>query len=394
MKLRLFFICSALVVLCWVMAQATGTILLPKTGQTASYAAGDDGALQTGAVSPLPRFTDNSDGTVTDNLTGLIWLKNANCTNTAGGIVKSNGNLTWADALTWCNSLSSGTCDLSDGSTAGQWRLPNVDELESLVDLSQTNPALPTVNQFSNVQTSIYWSSSTDAYDTGYAWYVNMYDGSVKNFNTKTYASYVWPVRGGQVAVPAPTISGTPSSAIVGIAYTFTPTTSNATTISLTAGTLPLGLSLNASSGTITGTPTTAGTYSGIQITATGSGGSTNLSGLSITVIKNTPSVSAWPTASGINRGQALSASTLSGGTASVPGTFAFTNPATVPGSTGIYSTSVTFTPTNSANYNTASGTVTVAVSGGPTSVPVLEGWWLVPGLLAGVGIFARRRKE
>ena len=53
--------------------------MLPKTGQTTSYAAGDDGALQKGVAWPNPRFTDNGNGTVTDNLTGLIWLKNANC---------------------------------------------------------------------------------------------------------------------------------------------------------------------------------------------------------------------------------------------------------------------------------------------------------------------------
>ena len=52
---------------------------VPKTGQTVSYATGDDGDLQKGVAWPDPRFTDNSDGTVTDNLTGLIWLKNANC---------------------------------------------------------------------------------------------------------------------------------------------------------------------------------------------------------------------------------------------------------------------------------------------------------------------------
>ena len=50
-----------------------------KTGQTTSYATGDDGDLEKGVAWPNPRFTDNSDGTVTDNLTGLIWLKNANC---------------------------------------------------------------------------------------------------------------------------------------------------------------------------------------------------------------------------------------------------------------------------------------------------------------------------
>ena len=46
-----------------------------KTEQTQSYAAGDDGALQKGVALPRPRFTDNGDGTVTDNKTQLVWLK-------------------------------------------------------------------------------------------------------------------------------------------------------------------------------------------------------------------------------------------------------------------------------------------------------------------------------
>ena len=48
--------------------------LVPATGQTDSVAAGDDGDLQKGVPWPDPRFTDNGDGTVTDHLTGLIWL--------------------------------------------------------------------------------------------------------------------------------------------------------------------------------------------------------------------------------------------------------------------------------------------------------------------------------
>ena len=63
--------------------------LVPETGQTATYAIGDDGQLEKGVAWPNPRFTYNGDGTVTDNLTGLIWLKDTNC----------RGQRTWADAL-------------------------------------------------------------------------------------------------------------------------------------------------------------------------------------------------------------------------------------------------------------------------------------------------------
>ena len=50
---------------------------VPKTGQTSSTPPVDDGGLQKGVAWPTPRFTNNNNGTVTDNLTGLIWMQNA-----------------------------------------------------------------------------------------------------------------------------------------------------------------------------------------------------------------------------------------------------------------------------------------------------------------------------
>ncbi|MDD5284849.1 MAG: DUF1566 domain-containing protein [Desulfuromonadaceae bacterium] len=169
---------------------ATGSISLPKTGQTTSYVAGDDGALQKGSAWPNPRFTDNSDGTVTDNLTGLIWLKRADCFITQ----------TWSAALTSANTLASGACGLSDGSTAGHWRLPNITELESLVDAERSNPALPAGHPFTSVQSDGYgyWSASAYAYNTFNAWYVDMSSGHVYYYARTYYYNYVWPVRSGQ----------------------------------------------------------------------------------------------------------------------------------------------------------------------------------------------------
>jgi hypothetical protein len=83
---------------------------------------------------------------------------------------------------------------------------------------------------------------------------------------------------------------------------------------------------------------------------------------VTITVNKATPTVSAWPTAGAIATGQALSSSALTGGTASVAGAFAWTTPATVPPS-GATAESVTFTPTDAADYNTVTGTVTVTAN-------------------------------
>jgi autotransporter-associated beta strand protein len=85
-----------------------------------------------------------------------------------------------------------------------------------------------------------------------------------------------------------------------------------------------------------------------------------------IKVQKSVPSITAAPTASAITAGQALSASTLSGGGASVPGSFAWTTPSTVPTASGSYG--VTFTPTDAANYNTVSTNVNVTVNTGSTS--------------------------
>ena len=74
------------------------------------------------------------------------------------------------------------------------------------------------------------------------------------------------------------------------------------------------------------------------------------------------PTVSAWPTASAIASGQALSASTLTGGTASVPGTFAWTAPSTIP-AVGTDSEGVAFTPTDATDYQVVVGSIAVVVN-------------------------------
>ena len=158
-----------------------------KTGQITSYGTADDGDLEKGLPWPDQRFGDNGDGTVIDRLTGLIWLKNANCFGVA----------TWNQALVDCTGLASGSCNLTDDSSPGDWRLPNSDELLSLIDRSQISPALPAGTPFTGVQSSEYWSSTTSAYSTDFAWYVFFEDG-FSDFDPKTTESYVWPVRGGR----------------------------------------------------------------------------------------------------------------------------------------------------------------------------------------------------
>lgn len=163
-----------------------------STGATADEVpcagTGQDGEKQAGVDWPAPRFTDNRDGTVTDNLTGLIWLKDADCFGVR--------NLT--NALLDANGLMSGQCGLTDNSVAADWRLPNVKELSSLVDFGQYSPALPSGHPFSNVQSAIYWSSSSLVALPDVPWVVGLEGGSVVSLGPKTSTWYVWPVRGGQ----------------------------------------------------------------------------------------------------------------------------------------------------------------------------------------------------
>ena len=169
---------------------------VPKTGQTTSYGTRDDGALEKGVTWPSPRFTDNGDGTVTDNLTRLIWLKNANCF----------GARTWTAALSDANGLAAGSCGLTDGSSAGDWRLSNMLELKSLIDYSVVSPGLPNTagtgkwsegDPFTGVTSDSYWSSTTYADDTVRAGLTHLANGA-SGHGDKTSAHYVWPVRGGQ----------------------------------------------------------------------------------------------------------------------------------------------------------------------------------------------------
>lgn len=158
---------------------------VPKTGQTTSYQVGDDGDLQTGANLPDPRFTEGagtSSNCVTDNLTGLMWLRNPDYVGS------------WSSALSYCDVLdgANGRGDYTD------WRMPNWNELRSLIDASKSDPALPAGHPFTGVQSSNYWSSTTVATNTDLAWLVNLSVGSVSGSSKVLSGTshMVWPVRG------------------------------------------------------------------------------------------------------------------------------------------------------------------------------------------------------
>ena len=102
-----------------------------------------------------------------DNLTGLVWLEDADCAATG---------MAWAAALSWVATLNSGECGLSDGSAEGDWRLPNVLESMSLVTQQYSSPAIPNTagtgkmvagDPFTNVQSN-YWTSTEYFGNNGY----------------------------------------------------------------------------------------------------------------------------------------------------------------------------------------------------------------------------------
>jgi hypothetical protein len=125
-------------------------------------------------------FIDNGDGTISDTSTGLMWQK-----------ATAPGTYTWEQALTYCENLTLPAGGYSD------WRLPNRNELQSIVDYSRYNPAIDTT-YFPGTVAENYWSSTTDANDTRYAWVVRFSYGYVISFYGKGFAYYVRAVRGGQ----------------------------------------------------------------------------------------------------------------------------------------------------------------------------------------------------
>lgn len=204
----------------------------PATGQTTSYAAGDDGAIRAGAVLS---YTDNGDGTISDNNTKLTWEKK----DQAGGLHDVNNVYPWSgvcqDNLTLCGTNAdcsglSGTalCKATDGQGTGltifqyaaklnteafaghnDWRVPNVKELESIVDFQTINPVVAavfshnclmpcTVLTCSCTQLALYWSSTTLADNQLSAWIVDFTGGTV-GIHDKIFSSnaYVRAVRGG-----------------------------------------------------------------------------------------------------------------------------------------------------------------------------------------------------
>jgi len=139
------------------------------------------------------RFTVLSDfnkEAVLDKETGLVWQQSP------GDARDRNPTETWLQAQWICNTRTVGN--------RKGWRLPTLQELASLVDPTQSNPALPSGHPFTNVQvpSSKYWSASTRALTPTAAWLVRFSDGDVSVGIKANKAFHVWCVRGGQGVDP------------------------------------------------------------------------------------------------------------------------------------------------------------------------------------------------
>lgn len=155
---------------------------LPRTGQSIPVADGDDGTVQAGVPWPVSRFTDNSDGTVTDNLTGLMWQGEPYYS------IYAPAGLEWGASIQYAENLILGGYD--------DWRLPNVNELTSLVHhgVSDTADWLNGIDGFSRVRGDAYWSSTRNytANYTAMGHAVNMDTGGLWRQNISYYGSFAY----------------------------------------------------------------------------------------------------------------------------------------------------------------------------------------------------------
>ncbi|MCP3893718.1 MAG: DUF1566 domain-containing protein [Bacteroides sp.] len=150
----------------------------------------------------LARYKDCGNGTVTDSVTRLIWLKNANCF----------GQLNYKEAQDQVIDLKHGDCGLTDNSSPGDWRLPTQEEWDATAarakSLVCTSPAWTDAlgydcysepgrtKMFNGIQLTYYWLSTTHEDSPTNAWAVYLIDGGMATANKNTTFP-VWPVRAG-----------------------------------------------------------------------------------------------------------------------------------------------------------------------------------------------------
>jgi len=234
-----------------------------------------------------------------------------------------------------------------------------------------------------------YAYSSTLAFGTGYS------NGDVWTVQIETYLESYWGEAIYPVAISTPsTVSVLYLPSITSEPANQTAFSTSNTTFSVTAsGTAPLAYQWQDNGVQIGSATNTSYSLTGVRINNAGSYtvvvsntyGSVTSTVAVLTVNKATPGVNPWPAASGITFLQSLSASTLIGGSASVGGVFAFTSPTNLP-AVGTYAASVTFTPTDTGNYNTVVGSVNVTVV---KATPLVSAWPAASGIAFGQALSA-----
>lgn len=160
--------------------------IIPRTGQQSCHDAGgrtipcmesgQDGEKQAGVPWPSPRFEKLNNNRILDRLTGLTWYENAD---------PGRGPITWKQALELVAELRS--------ATGRPWRLPSINELDSLTDASRFDPALPVGHPFTDVREG-YWSATSSGYEPDWAYCLYLTKGAVGVGFKAGPEFHVWPV--------------------------------------------------------------------------------------------------------------------------------------------------------------------------------------------------------
>ncbi|WP_051309697.1 Lcl C-terminal domain-containing protein [Desulfogranum japonicum] len=169
----------------WTLPVSGVSDMIPQTGQHACFDSdgqesncvetGQDGSLQQGVHWPEPRFTSHEHG-ILDQLTGLIWYPEGDLTGSA---------VTWDEAIQAVKTHSK---------TTGQpFRLPTINEIESLIDASQHSPALPAHHMFASLHDG-YWTSTTSGYEPDWSYVLYLNKGAVGVGYKPNRDFHVWPV--------------------------------------------------------------------------------------------------------------------------------------------------------------------------------------------------------